>query len=62
MHEMEIQLAEFKTCFVNETIYSEFDVERLETERRRMTTFKVENDHSWTEFELEMQDTVLTDQ
>ena len=52
-------LAESKR-FVNETIYSEFDVERLETERRRMTTFKVEDDHSWTEFELEMQDTVLT--
>ncbi len=33
-------LAESKR-FVNETIYSEFDVERLETERRRMTTFKV---------------------
>ena len=52
-------LAESKR-FLNETIYSEFDVERLETERRRMTTFKVEDDHRWTEFELEMQDTALT--
>ena len=52
-------LAESKR-FTNETIYSEFDVERIETERRRMTTFVVEDDHRWAEFDLEVRDTTLS--
>ena len=52
-------LAESKR-FTNETIYSEFDVERIETERRRMTTFVVEDDHRWAEFDLEVKDTILS--
>jgi len=52
-------LAESKR-FTNETIYSEFDVERIETERRRMTTFVVEDDHRWAEFDLEVKDTTLS--
>lgn len=52
-------LAESKR-FTNETIYSEFDVERIETERRRMTTFVVEDDHRWAEFDLEVKNTILS--
>ena len=52
-------LAESKR-FTNETIYSEFDVERIETERRRMTTFVVEDDHRWAEFDLEVKYTTLS--
>lgn len=46
--------------FTNETIYSEIDVERIETERRRMTTFQVEDDHRFAEFELTLEETALT--
>lgn len=49
-----------QSAFTNETIYSEFDVERIETERRRMTTFVVEDDHRWAEFDLEVKDTTLS--
>ena len=31
--------------FTNETIYAEIDIERLEAERRRMSTFQIEDDH-----------------
>ena len=52
-------LAESKR-FTNETIYSEFDVERIETERRRMTTFVVEDDHRWADFDREVKDPILS--
>ncbi len=44
-------LAESKR-FANETIYTELDVERLEAERRRMSTFEVEDTHSIIPFHL----------
>lgn len=47
--------------FANETIYSEIDVERLLTERRRMTTFEPLFDgYRCTPFPLNMEETVLT--
>lgn len=52
-------LAESKR-FKNEDVVSEIDVERLESERRRMTTFEVLDDHEWIEFDLKSNDTKLT--
>lgn len=53
-------LAEAKR-FVNETIYSEIDVLRLDAERRRMTTFEARYDgYKEVPFSLEMTETKLT--
>ena len=52
-------LAESKR-FTNETIYSELDLERLDTERRRMSTFHEEDTHTKVSFELRMEETELT--
>jgi NAD+ synthase (glutamine-hydrolysing) len=41
-------------------IYSEIDVERLNAERRRMTTFEIEDTHTRIAFSLELSDTMLT--
>ena len=47
--------------FVNETIYSELDIFRLNTERRRMTTFQVKNENYVNQsFSLKVEDTSLT--
>lgn len=46
--------------FANETIYAEIDVERLEAERRRMSTFQIEDDHVHIPFHLTIEDTELT--
>lgn len=48
--------------FTNETIYADIDVKRIVSERRRMTTFHVqENDeYSECEFELECEQTELS--
>lgn len=47
--------------FVNETIYSEFDVFRLNTERRRMTTFETKNENYVNQlFSLKLEETKLT--
>lgn len=47
--------------FVNETIYSEFDVFRLNTERRRMTTFETKNENYVNQlFSLKLKETKLT--
>ena len=52
-------LAESKR-FTNETIYSELDLERLDTERRRMSTFHEEDTHTKVSFELRVEETELT--
>ena len=52
-------LAESKR-FTNETIYSELDLERLDTERRRMSTFHEEDTHTKVSFELKVEETELT--
>ena len=48
--------------FCNETIYSELDVQRLNAERRRMTTFEPAGDDGYRmiPFSLEEEETVLT--
>lgn len=47
--------------FTNETIYSEIDVQRLDSERRRMTTFEPEwKDYKETEFSLKIEETELS--
>lgn len=47
--------------FTNETIYSEIDVQRLLTERRRMTTFEpLEENYNRISFSLEMEETAIT--
>lgn len=48
--------------FCNETIYSELDVQRLNAERRRMTTFEPVADESYrtVSFSLEEEETTLT--
>lgn len=46
--------------FTNETIDSEIDVERMEAERRRMTTFEIEDTHTWIPFSLREEKTELT--
>ncbi len=46
--------------FVNETIYSEIDVQRIEAERRKMTTFGVSDGHLHVSFSLKEEETVLT--
>ena len=46
--------------FTNETIYAEIDIERLEAERRRMSTFQIEDDHVHIPFHLTIEDTKLT--
>lgn len=47
--------------FTNETIYSEIDVERLLTERRRMTTFEPLFDgYRCIPFSLDIEETVIT--
>ena len=59
-------LAESK-CFTTGAIYGDIDVERLRTERRRMTTFKVEdpskeretNNYAKITFDIEHGETVL---
>ena len=52
-------LAESKR-FINETIYSELDLERLDTERRRMSTFHQEDTHTAISFELKVEETELS--
>lgn len=47
--------------FTNETIYSEIDVQRLNSERRRMTTFEPElKNYRETYFSLKIEETTLT--
>lgn len=46
--------------FVNETIYSEIDVECLEAERRRRNTFETEDSHIGIPFRLHMEETKLS--
>ena len=48
--------------FQNEITYSEIDVERMNAERRRMTTFEDRggNDYLYERFSLEMRETALT--
>lgn len=47
--------------FTNETIYSEIDVQRLDSERRRMTTFEPEwKDYKETSFSLKIEETTLS--
>ena len=46
--------------FRNETIYTELDVERLEADRRRMSTFHTEDTHTHIEFHLTVEKTELT--
>ena len=48
--------------FTNETICSEIDVQRLNSERRRMTTFETEREENYKEtyFSLEIEKTELT--
>lgn len=46
--------------FSDGIIYSEIDVERLNAERRRMTTFETEDTHTVVEFDLAMTEAVLT--
>lgn len=46
--------------FTNETIYSEIDVECNEAERRRMSTFFTEEDHTVIPFHLTREETRLT--
>lgn len=52
-------LAESKR-FLNETIYSEIDVERLEADRRRNNNFEIQDTHTCIPFELEETATVLS--
>ena len=49
--------------FVNESIYSEFDIERIVSERRKNTTFQMSDRHAdliHVPFSLEMEDVQLT--
>ncbi|MGN0352794.1 MAG: NAD(+) synthase [Roseburia sp.] len=48
--------------FVNETIYSEIDIQKLNAERRRMTTFEVlpEDNYRSVSFSIQMEETTLT--
>lgn len=48
--------------FVNETTYADIDVERMNAERRRMTTFELrgEAEYSYLGFSLEVKETNLT--
>ena len=46
--------------FTNEPVYTEFDVARLESERRRMSTFVTEDTHTEIGFSLKIEDTELT--
>ncbi len=49
--------------FVNETIYSEFDIERIVSERRKNTTFQMSEDYNeliHVPFSLDVVDTKLT--
>ncbi|SFG52456.1 NAD+ synthase (glutamine-hydrolysing) [Lachnospiraceae bacterium C7] len=46
--------------FENETIYTEIDVEKLEEERRRMSTFEVNNTHKVVSFHLQKSNTSIT--
>jgi len=53
-------LAEAKR-FINETIYAELDVYKIDAERRRMSTFEARFDgYTEVSFSLEVTDTVLT--
>jgi NAD+ synthase (glutamine-hydrolysing) len=52
-------LAESKH-FTNEPVYAEVDVERLEADRRRMSTFVTESTHTFVEFDLTVGLTELT--
>lgn len=46
--------------FTEGAVYSEIDVERIEADRRRMTTFVTEDTHTCIPFSLKPEDTVLT--
>ena len=48
--------------FTNETIYSEIDVDRLVSERRRMTTYPIQSNDGYktVEFDLAVEETTLT--
>ena len=46
--------------FTNEVIYSEIDIEKLVGERRRMSTFLVQENHVEIPFSLKEEETVLT--
>lgn len=48
--------------FVNETIYSELDVQKLNAERRRMNTFEIEEGKEYqnVQFSLKIEETKLT--
>jgi NAD+ synthase (glutamine-hydrolysing) len=48
------------TRFTNEPVYTELDVERIEADRRRMSTFSTECTHSCIAFHLTVGDTALT--
>ena len=52
-------LAESKQ-FMNETIYSEIDVEALEADRRRKNTFVTKESHTGVPFRLNIEETTLT--
>lgn len=52
-------LAEAKR-FMNETIYSELDINKIVADRRRMTTFEVEDSHEEIFFDVELKETELT--
>ena len=55
-------------CFTTGTVYAEIDIERIRTERRRMTTFNVEdpsavkdnNNYAKITFDIEKEETLLT--
>lgn len=52
-------LAESKR-FCESVTYSEIDVNRLEEERRRMSTFRTEDTHHFIPFHLDVEETALT--
>ncbi|MBE5889989.1 MAG: NAD(+) synthase [Lachnospiraceae bacterium] len=52
-------LAESKR-FCESVTYSEIDVNRLEEERRRMSTFRTEDTHDFIPFHLDVEETALT--
>lgn len=53
-------LLEESKRFTSEIIYTEIDVECLETERRRKNIFQIEDDHLGIPFDLTVEDTTLT--
>lgn len=52
-------LAESKR-FENNTVYSEIDINKIDADRRRMTTFIVEDDHTVVDFSLKLEETTIT--